>query len=1184
MLKVFYSNKPEALAAQLQAHLHERFGLPPRDVFCEVQLIAASRPLEAWLKQQLAAHAGVVANLRTWLLQRFVEQLTSRAFPTGTLLDGPVIHDRLLARFLSDDLEDPVLSPVRGYLHGYGGTALALRQTQLAKALAGVFEEYLFSRREMLDAWSRGQPSRHDGGEALAAWQRRLWADLVADTTYVPPTALLRVAPQALTPDQHPLFVFGLSFVGTFFHELLAHLARAVDVYLYTLNPCMEFWEDLESVRDPRSAAARRAEPLPPGAMEEEDPFQLRGDPCRLLALWGRPGRESVRLLNQATAGTSAGIFVDPTVSEQSVLRRLQADLLLREPTRPTATPRASADDLSLLILRAPSQRSECQAVAARIWAMLGAAPGPTALRLDDIAVLIAAKDTERYVAPLLSSFREHHALPWQLVGVPYTLTSPVVEAALLLLELPLSRFTRAEVLRVLTHPVVAARFPSANASDWLRWIDAVGIAHGFSHRDHEGTTIDKDVLNWDQGLRRLALGAFLASGADSGEEHFELHGQRYWIAPTGTQLDEGVGALVLLARSLLEDARAMASVQRTAAQWAQVFERLLQTYLAPRDEAERRALEACLRVVRALRLRALGNHRLSYALAKELVREALESAGSSPGGAVTGGVRISSLVAARGIPARVTFIVGLDEGAFPSADAANALDLRRVHPRVGDASAREKDEYLFLETLLSTRDALVLSYVGRDERTGESRPASPIVTELLRVVDEGTLGRELDDASPHPLVRELALWRADSSAALDHVLAPSRMALEERALRAAGQALRTAGGPPPPGASARRLASLLEAPVREAMERAVGLRSPPAVVRHPTNEVVRVSLQGLRRYLECPLQGAASVRLGLDGDDEDEENLLERSGELFSSSALTSMGLLRRSFLETWRAAGGASLPADDAPWGLVYDREAERLIAQGRFPVGLFLEQERSYGLELLAAWRSAVATSQPSTHRRLQVVRFGPSGEHDACERTLPAHVVPLEAEGATPYSVRVELVGTTQPLVGTDVSLVLRRRDGPVRREELLKEVLKVWVDQVVLAAAGAAVPAAHRILLAGPTGCVELRLAPIEPGAAQAYLRSVLGGLLFADNEVLFPIEAVLARFVGGAASTFPRAVESLFARVSGGSQPCAGPVRRTEGFRVPEDDEAERLYVERLKPLADRLAKPAGAPSPGEAP
>ena len=98
MLKVFYANKPEALVAQLQIHLEQEVGIPPRDLFTPVKLIVASRPLETWLKHQLVVRAGIVANLEPRLLRRFSTELVERAFPDRAVLDGDAIRDLLLAR------------------------------------------------------------------------------------------------------------------------------------------------------------------------------------------------------------------------------------------------------------------------------------------------------------------------------------------------------------------------------------------------------------------------------------------------------------------------------------------------------------------------------------------------------------------------------------------------------------------------------------------------------------------------------------------------------------------------------------------------------------------------------------------------------------------------------------------------------------------------------------------------------------------------------------------------------------------------------------------------------------------------------------------------------------------------------------------------------------------------------
>src|SRR5690606_9709451 len=56
--------------------------------------------------------------------------------------------------------------------------------------------------------------------------------------------------------------------------------------------------------------------------------------------------------------------------------------------------------------------------------------------------------------------------------------------------------------------------------------------------------------------------------------------------------------------------------------------------------------------------------------------------------------------------------------------------------PRRGDRARRLDDRYLFLETLLSARDGLYLSYVGRDPRDNAELPPSVLVSELLEAVD----------------------------------------------------------------------------------------------------------------------------------------------------------------------------------------------------------------------------------------------------------------------------------------------------------------------------------------------------------------------------------------------------------------------------------------------------------------
>jgi exodeoxyribonuclease V gamma subunit len=91
-------------------------------------------------------------------------------------------------------------------------------------------------------------------------------------------------------------------------------------------------------------------------------------------------------------------------------------------------------------------------------------------------------------------------------------------------------------------------------------------------------------------------------------------------------------------------------------------------------------------------------------------------------------------MVPMRSLPFRLVCLLGLDDGALPRRTPAAGFDLISQKPRRGDRARRLDDRYLLLEILLSARDGLYLSYVGRDPRDNAELPPSVLVSELLDV------------------------------------------------------------------------------------------------------------------------------------------------------------------------------------------------------------------------------------------------------------------------------------------------------------------------------------------------------------------------------------------------------------------------------------------------------------------
>jgi exodeoxyribonuclease V gamma subunit len=103
--------------------------------------------------------------------------------------------------------------------------------------------------------------------------------------------------------------------------------------------------------------------------------------------------------------------------------------------------------------------------------------------------------------------------------------------------------------------------------------------------------------------------------------------------------------------------------------------------------------------------------------------------------GFITGGVTFCALKPMRSIPFKVICLIGMNDGAFPRTDRHLSFDLMAQKPRLGDRSLRADDRYLFLETLLSARERLHISYVGQSIRDNSEAPPSVLVSELLDYV-----------------------------------------------------------------------------------------------------------------------------------------------------------------------------------------------------------------------------------------------------------------------------------------------------------------------------------------------------------------------------------------------------------------------------------------------------------------
>ena len=237
-------------------------------------------------------HRGICANLRFDFLAQWLWQQIARVVD-GVGADSPYAAARLSWRVHAAFGDAAFVAPhprLAAYLRG----ADALMRYELACQVAGLLEQYVTYRSDWLQAWREGQRVLPQAAAPDdEAWQAALWQRIEAELgpharhpadAFV---AALQRGGQALARRAglpQTVHVFALPTVAPQHLRLLHQLARWIDVQLYVLNPCQEYWFDLVDRRRLSHLAARgRAQ-----AVEEGN---------RLLAAWGKQTQAHVESL-----------------------------------------------------------------------------------------------------------------------------------------------------------------------------------------------------------------------------------------------------------------------------------------------------------------------------------------------------------------------------------------------------------------------------------------------------------------------------------------------------------------------------------------------------------------------------------------------------------------------------------------------------------------------------------------------------------------------------------------------------------------------------------------------------------------------------------------------------------------------------------------------------------------------
>lgn len=746
--------------------------LPP---LASETFLVQSNGIAQWLKLALAEDdtgdaggLGIAAGMEFLFPARFIWQAYRAVLPQGEVPEeSPFDKQRLvwrLYRLLPALSDEAVFQPLKRFL---AGADAEVRCHQLAEKIADLFDQYQVFRADWLQAWEEGADhivlARGEVRELAPdlRWQPVLWRALVADTGELSATSRARVHTRFMVagedmdsgslPSGIPprIVVFGVSSLPRQALEALHVLSQVSQIVLCVHNPCQFYWADIVSDRDLLRQARRRGR-LDHPAARLTDPELLHQHAHPLLAAWGKQGRDYIRLLDEfdqpdsyrdrlATPGNSIDIY-RPHGAQQGdrLLASIQNDIYNLTPLAEIRAEARTVDpcrDRSLVFHQAHSPQREVEILHDQLLAAFSQSPE---LRPRDVIVMVP--DINAYAPHIQAVFGRYG--PEDDRYIPFTISDqgqrhrqPLLIALETLLSLPERRFGVSEVISLLEVPALRQRFgvSETDLPQLRQWVEGANIRWGLHPQQRASLELPERLQRntWEFGLQRMLLGYSMGHDAhwQSVESYGEVAGLQAGLAGQMARLIERLEALW----QSLNRARGPRA-------WLALLTGLLVDFFEQPDEQDqliiRRLQEQAERWLQDCERAGLDGP-LPLTIVRDVWLQGLDEGGLNQR-FLAGKVNFATLMPMRAIPFRHVCLLGMNDGDYPRSRPPVDFDLMASDYRPGDRSRREDDRYLFLEALLSARDQLYISWVGRSIRDDSERPPSVLVAQLRDHLNDG--------------------------------------------------------------------------------------------------------------------------------------------------------------------------------------------------------------------------------------------------------------------------------------------------------------------------------------------------------------------------------------------------------------------------------------------------------------
>ncbi|WP_372760733.1 exodeoxyribonuclease V subunit gamma, partial [Pseudoalteromonas sp.] len=357
------------------------------------------------------------------------------------------------------------------------------------------------------------------------------------------------------------------------------------------------------------------------------------------------------------------------------------------------------------------------------------------------------------YIEAVFGGAQGSRYIPYALADLAIEQEKPVLSSFASLANLPFSRFGVSDILDLLQVSQIAEKFAlEPHEYEQIQyWLERVGVKWGLNAEHKQHFDLPAIELNtWQHGLNRLLL------GIAQRDEQCPFNGIYSADEVEGMALDT-LNKLVHFI-DVLQHFKAQLTPDDTLVNKAHILGELLNAiYSSESDDSwDLLVLQNVLEDLQKHHENGDYRQPVSQRIVSYLIKQGIQEKGVGQRFLV-GQVNFCTLMPMRAVPFKVVCMLGLNDADYPRTVQPIGFDLvPHSKKQKGDRSRKLDDRYLFLEALLSARDNLYISYIGRSCFDNQPRMPSTLVSELLEYIGRSfTLEGDTSKKLPHCLIHQ---------------------------------------------------------------------------------------------------------------------------------------------------------------------------------------------------------------------------------------------------------------------------------------------------------------------------------------------------------------------------------------------------------------------------------------------